>query len=230
MPLVTRTGKGSKLSIAEMDGNLTYLEGLSTPRMLVTALENKETVDIIDALEGNSIPDGSTAEYQKTIPLSFRSPTLLYVAVIYNNVDFSMAINPLDLGITSTGFNFQSGVSTGDSPSRLRFIVTPDYTTTRVAGVLVDTRLQDETGNPMPTMIEAPTYLQNNGTLFGVYVGLGTYGAGYSSSNSMYTQGHSVIKSMYINDDGNLVVLFKKRSSTASETWTRLQFNVYDIS
>ena len=31
MPLVTRTDKGSKLSIAEMDGNLTYLNSLSTP-------------------------------------------------------------------------------------------------------------------------------------------------------------------------------------------------------
>jgi hypothetical protein len=29
MSLVTRTGKGSKLTISEMDGNLTYLEGLA---------------------------------------------------------------------------------------------------------------------------------------------------------------------------------------------------------
>jgi hypothetical protein len=31
MALVTRTGKGSKLTIAEMDGNLEYLEELSQP-------------------------------------------------------------------------------------------------------------------------------------------------------------------------------------------------------
>ena len=30
MPLITREGKGSKLSISEMDGNLLYLESLAT--------------------------------------------------------------------------------------------------------------------------------------------------------------------------------------------------------
>jgi hypothetical protein len=38
MSLVTREGKGSKLTIAEMDGNLTYLESIGRPYKVYTAL------------------------------------------------------------------------------------------------------------------------------------------------------------------------------------------------
>jgi hypothetical protein len=229
MALTTRTGKGSKLTIQEMDGNLTYLEGLSTPRMLVTALENKETVDIIDALEGTSIPDGATDSYQKTIPLSFTDPTLLYVGVVHTYLNQSLSIQPLDLGISSNGTGFISGFSTGDANSRLRFIVTPDYTRSRLAGVLADGFFKDELNNTMPLMLEAPTYLQQNGTLYGIYAGSGR-GVGYSSDSGVNLQAHSVIKSMYIDNSGNLVLLLKKKSSTTSATWTSLKLNVYNIS
>jgi hypothetical protein len=229
MPLITREGKGSKLTIAEMDGNLTYLQGLSTPKMLVSTLENKELVNIINATEGTSIPDSSTAEYQKTIPLSFIDPTLLYVAVIHSELNPSININPLDLGISSISISSVAGYSTGDAPSRLRFIVTNDYTTTRLSGVLADSFLRNESNVTPPLMIEAPTYTQNNGTLFGIYAGT-TTGAGYTSDSGVNLQGNSVIKSMYINNDGNLVLLLKKRSSTTSATWTSLKLNVYNIS
>ena len=229
MPLITRTENGSKLTIAQMDGNLTYLEGLSTPKMLVSTLENKVLVNIIDAIEGTAIPDSSTAEYQKTIPLSFTNPTLLYVAVIHTEVSPSININPINLGISSDSSYFINGFSTGDAPSKLRFIVTNDYTTTRIGGVLADGFLKNESNVTPPLMIEAPTYVQNNGTLFGVY-GPTTGGAGYTSDSGVNFQGSSVIKSMYINNDGNLVLLLKKRSSTTSVTWTNLKLNVYNIS
>ena len=44
MPLVTRTGKGSKLSIAEMDGNLTYLDN-KVPYKVYTALLTQSGTD-----------------------------------------------------------------------------------------------------------------------------------------------------------------------------------------
>jgi hypothetical protein len=50
MPLITRTLKGSKLSIEEMDGNLTYLEGLATSQLRdYVQLQNKPLV--IDNLD-----------------------------------------------------------------------------------------------------------------------------------------------------------------------------------
>jgi hypothetical protein len=152
------------------------------------------------------------------------------VGVIHTELNPSININPLTLGLSSNNhFNNLGAVSTGDANSQLRFIVTPDYTTTRVSGVLTDVFLRNESNVAPPLMIEAPTYTQNNGTLFGIYAGT-TTGAGYTSDSGVNLQGNTVIKSMYINNDGNLVLLLKKRSSTTSATWTSLKLNVYNIS
>jgi hypothetical protein len=45
MALVTRQGKGSKLTSAEMDGNLTYLEGMGRPYKVYTALLTQSGTD-----------------------------------------------------------------------------------------------------------------------------------------------------------------------------------------
>jgi hypothetical protein len=45
MSLVTRQGKGSKLTIEEMDNNLTYLEGLGRPYKVYTALVSQSGTD-----------------------------------------------------------------------------------------------------------------------------------------------------------------------------------------
>jgi hypothetical protein len=45
MPLTTRQGKGDKLTIEEMDGNLTYLQGLARPYKIYTALLTQTGTD-----------------------------------------------------------------------------------------------------------------------------------------------------------------------------------------
>jgi hypothetical protein len=55
MPLITRQGKGSKLTIQEMDGNLTYLKELSTDNwVLDTALGTISAASISDFKKKNS--------------------------------------------------------------------------------------------------------------------------------------------------------------------------------
>lgn len=231
MPLVTRTGKGEKLSIAEMDGNLTYLDNRVSYASMISTLANKETVDIVDAIEGTSIPDDATESYTKTIPLSFESPTLLYVAVQAHSIGVTSAgqVLPITLGITNAGGNLNSS-NPGDMNSTVRFIVTPDYTEARLSGALVISgSYVNELGQAIPATIEAPTYQQQNNILFGVYFATAK-GIGYDSTSGVDFQTNSVLKSAYIDSENNLVLLLKKRASTTSATWTSLKLNVYNIS
>jgi hypothetical protein len=70
-----------------------------------------------------------------------------------------------------------------------------------------------------------------NNNLIGWYNGPFTPPAafGYSSNSIANAQAHSILKSAYISGS-NLVLLLKKRAATSGETWSRLQFRVYDLS
>lgn len=84
MALVTRTGKGSKLTIAEMDGNLTTLDNQSFKDGVYTITSGSRT-DSITALASGSIEvksllagDGSvTAELLTFSPRSFETDTIV---------------------------------------------------------------------------------------------------------------------------------------------------------
>ena len=91
MPIVTRTGKGSKLTIAEMDGNINTLASASLVDGIYTITSGSRT-DSITALASGSIEiksllagDGSvTAETLSFLPTSFETDTI--VAGTYTGV------------------------------------------------------------------------------------------------------------------------------------------------
>jgi hypothetical protein len=206
--------------------------GTNPFRAMYDMAANAQSVSILNALEGTSIPDGASDSYTKTIPLPFVNPDLVYCAVQNGSFNTSYAFNPITFGFTtSSSINFSA---TGTSSSNLRFIVTNNYTEARIAGTNLlggTIRYIDDSGVTIPAGIDFPTYSQQNNNLIGVYLGpgglLGTLG--YTSSSLINNQSHSVLKSAYINGN-NLILLFKKRVVTTSELWTILNINVYNIS
>ena len=194
---------------------------------------NVQSVSILNALEGTSIPDGASDSYTKTIPLPFVNPDLVYCVIQSRNF-FNQGFVPITFGFTTQGAGFITTGSTSNSD--LRFIVTNNYTEVRIAGInrldgiSSPTKFIDDSGVTIPGGIDFPTYSQQNNNLVGIYSGPGgTSGIlGYTSSSGAF-QSHSVLKSAYINGN-NLVLLFKKRIVTTSELWTILNINVYNIS
>jgi hypothetical protein len=58
MSLITRTAKGSKLTIAEMDGNLTYLESIGRPYKVYTAFLSQTGTNAPIAEVAENLLDG----------------------------------------------------------------------------------------------------------------------------------------------------------------------------
>jgi hypothetical protein len=196
---------------------------------------NVQSISILNALEGTSIPDGESDSYTKTIPLPFVNPDLVYCAVQARHMNNnSGGFSPITFGFTTSNVFFTSS-SGSTANGDIRFIVTNNYTEVRLAGLnrLEGTvfKFVDNLGVEIPGGIDFPSYSQQNNNLIGVYnTNLGVGGVlGYTSSSLNILQSHSVLKSAYINGN-NLVLLFKKRIVTTSELWTRLNINVYNIS
>lgn len=206
----------------------------------------KGTIDIVNAVEGTSIPDGSTATYTKTVPLPFTAPTAVFGCFLYDSIKTS-ALNNSHLafshnyGITNSGLDGGSySLIPGNADSPVRFVAFQDYTQTFRAQdyTTVGSSFSevDETNTPLVSgsqVLKSPTYTQLNNNMFGLYNGpfsIGTgRGIGISSSNTSQPQEHSVVKAIYISGN-NLVFNFKKIIATSGETWTRLQLNVYNFS
>jgi hypothetical protein len=215
-----------------------------------SALINTPTaiVDIKNALEGISIPDGATDNYTKTIPIGMNPTTALCVLLINSlgngcSLDFS---GPLTYGVASTATvgNLGSIPSipdpndalslNGKNESGLRILVNNNFleakrAQSRIAGFASFGEV-DEDGITLPGGLNL-SYTQLNNNLFGRYNGpfSGTGSIGLTSSSSNNPQDNSLLKSAYISG-GNLVLLLKKISATSGETWDRLQFRVYDLS
>lgn len=60
MPLITRTGKGSKLTIAEMDGNLTYLDNKVPYKVYTVLLSQSGTDDPVATVLENTLGEEIT--------------------------------------------------------------------------------------------------------------------------------------------------------------------------
>jgi hypothetical protein len=176
-------------------------------------------VNVINATEGTSIPDGASATYIKTIPLGFATVPTKVLAVFSANSVAQMnnsSAQPYLYGVSSTGRDFSPSSTSAAIDSALRMLVTSDYTQAKRAQMVYPGSPSevDENGNTFPT-INILGYT-NFPTLFGVYNNGTNYGMGYTNSNPNKTQSHSVIKSAYLSGN-NLVIMFKKRAATTGE-------------
>jgi hypothetical protein len=177
-------------------------------------------VNVINATEGTSIPDGASATYIKTIPLGFATvPTKVLAVFSVNSIAQmnNVSNQPYLYGVTSegrTGYSPSSTTAAIDSP--LRMLVTSDYTQAKRAQLMSpgSPPEADENGNSFPT-INILGYTDFP-TLFGVYNNGTNRGMGYTNSDPNNTQSHSVIKSAYLSGN-NLVIMFKKRAATTGE-------------
>lgn len=182
-------------------------------------------VNVINAIEGTSIPDGASASYIKTIPLGFTTPATKVLAVISVN-----SINP-NGGPTITSPAYTYGVSsegTSSLPvnivnkaldSSLRMLVTLNYTeAVRAQQLLNEGSFYEEDENAIRIPTNNILSYTTHPTLFGVYSS-NKIGIGYTSSSAITAQTHSVIKSAYLSGN-NLVIMFKKRAATSGETFS----------
>jgi hypothetical protein len=208
---------------------------------------NSGIISIVNAVEGISIPNSSTATYTKTVPLLFTAPTAIFGCFLYDSVNSgglgsSQVSFSYDYGITNSGLGSSGNGVTSDVDSVLRFVAFQDYTQSFRAQDYVGAAAAgsgfgeiDETGTfllPGLEVLKTPTYTQLNNNFFGIYNGpysSTSKGIGYSSSSAVVTQLHSIIKAIYISGN-NLVFNFKKRAATSGETWTKLNLRIYNFS
>lgn len=182
-------------------------------------------VNVINAIEGTSIPNGASDSYIKTIPLGFTTPATKALAVI--------SVNSVSPGSSSTINNsaYTYGVSSQGTTSlsvnsinkaldtSFRMLVTSDYTETlRAQLFLNETSIYEEDENAVRIPTNNILSYTDHPTLFGVYSS-NKVGIGYTSSNQVLPQTHSVIKSAYLSGN-NLVIMFKKRAATSGETFS----------
>ena len=183
-------------------------------------------VNVINAIEGTSIPDGASASYIKTIPLGFTTRATKVLAVIsINSINAGSSItinNPAyTYGVSSQGTSsFFNALVNKKLDSPFRMLVTLEYTeAVRATQLLNESSAffeEDENATRIPSnnILSYTTHP----TLFGVY-STDKVGIGYTSSSATTAQTHSVIKSAYLLGD-DLVIMFKKRAATSGETFS----------
>ena len=201
--------------------------------------EANDIIDIVNALEGTAIPDGASATYTKTIPLPFTAPTAVFGCLLASSytpgtVSGGFKDNAYAYGITSSGSQTSyTGAGIGPYNTEVRFVAYPDYLKSFRAQTYINSGSfveVNESGVNLPGGFEGPTYTNLNGTMIGIYSGVFSVGRGIGfSSLSAYAQEHTVVKAFYISGN-NLVLDLKKRAATSGETWTKLQFRVYNFS
>jgi len=149
MAIVTRTGKGSKLTIGEMDGNLTTLDNQSFKDGVYTITSGSRT-DSITALASGSIEiksllagDGSvTAETLTFSPTSFEEDTIVegtYTGVqptggngtgLTVTVVVNALLNIQSVTVTAGGSGYESGDVVSIATSALGADPSTESTTT----------------------------------------------------------------------------------------------------
>jgi hypothetical protein len=204
--------------------------------------EANDIIDIVNALEGTAIPDGASATYTKTIPLPFTAPTAVFGCLLASSVSAGISgcgltDPPFSFGISSGGSQTANGLGQGPANKELRFVAFTDYTKSFRAQTYINNGAGsgfaevNESGSVMPGGFEGPTYTDLNGTMIGLYNGpfSSGRGIGLSSASASISQEHTVVKAFYISGN-NLVLDLKKRAATSGQTWTKLQFRVYNFS
>ena len=211
-----------------------------------TFLAQKEAnniIDIVNALEGTSIPDGASATYTKTIPLPFTAPTTVFGCLLASSctpatLGGGLKDPSFGFGISSSGSQSTStGLGVGPYNTEVRFVAYPNY----LESFRAQTYINGGGGSPynevnesnvaLPGGFEGPSYTDLNGTMIGVYNGPFSTGRGigFTSASALVAQEHTVVKAIYISGN-NLVLELKKRAATSGQTWTKLQFRVYNFS
>ena len=202
--------------------------------------EANDIIDIVNALEGTAIPDGASATYTKTIPLPFTAPTAVFGCLLASSytpgtVSAGLKDPAYAYGITSSGSQTAyTGAGIGPYNTEVRFVAYPDYLESFRAQTYINAggyAEVNESGVYLPGGFEGPTYTNLNGTMIGIYNGPFSTGRGigFSSLSAGYAQEHTVVKAIYISGN-NLVLDLKKRAATSGDTWTKLQFRVYNFS
>ena len=199
-------------------------------------------IDIVSALEGTSIPDGASATYTKTIPLPFTAPTAVFGCLLASSstpsgLGAGLKDPAFGYGISSSGSQTSyTGPGSGPYNTEIRFVAFPNYLKSFRAQTYINAlggafSEVNESNVPLPGGFEGPTYTELNGTMIGIYNGAFSAGRGigFSSASASVAQEHTVVKAIYINGN-NLVLDLKKRAATSGQTWTKLQFRVYNFS
>ena len=176
MALVTRTAKGSKLTIAEMDGNLTTLDNQSFKDGVYTITSGSRT-DSITALASGSIEiksllagDGSvTAETLTFSPTSFEEDTIVegtYTGVqptggngtgLTVTVVVNALLNIQSVTVTAGGSGYESGDVVSIATSALGAETSTENTTTTLGSAQLNLDQQQRilmtpTGISMPDL------------------------------------------------------------------------------
>lgn len=193
--------------------------------------------DILNALEGPSIPDSATDNYTKTIPLGF-SPTTALCVLLADSLAPNATIMKgpaFTYGVSTSGIVEQESIIDVQRETVIRILVNNNYQDAKRAQSNFNSFSEfnqftevDENGIAVPGG-NALSYVEMSNTLIGRYNGaFGPGSIGRSSINN-YAQDNSILKSAYISGS-NLVLLLKKTSATTGEMWTNLKFRVYDLS
>jgi len=176
MAIVTRTGKGSKLTISEMDGNLTTLDNQSFKDGVYTITSGSRT-DSITALASGSIEiksllagDGSvTAETLTFSPTSFEEDTIVegtYTGVqpiggngtgLTVTVVVNALLNIQSVTVTAGGSGYESGDVVSIATSALGAETSTENTTTTLGSAQLNLDQQQRilmtpTGISMPDL------------------------------------------------------------------------------
>jgi hypothetical protein len=107
MPLITRTGKGSKLSIAEMDDNLTYLEGLADP-----TYTNILYVDVANGNDTTAQPGNPNLPYKSLNTVIAAATSGSKIHVFPGSASINLVTNPLsNLYKNGVWWHFERGFS-----------------------------------------------------------------------------------------------------------------------
>lgn len=194
------------------------------------------TINLADATEGATIPDGATTRFTKTIDLG----------AAYNKVLLRM----LNYGGFTSGVTFTGGKNFGvaqspftsamnsesNAESGATVVVTTDYTTAERHNVFTNgdpatTTFCEKTstGDAVLSSTNPSVLYSDNNCILGFYNGTGNVAYGYTSTTALAAQGEFHIESFYL-DGNNLICLCKKHKATTSVSITNLKFNAYDLS
>lgn len=225
---------------AQLSGINSFLRKSIFPMRGLDLNSNAKVFDATAALEGGSVPDGSTDDYTKTYDLGveLENAMFIFLSNTGNDLTSSPTRNML-IEMPLTFYNVTPTLSAGFPGSSsynvqtlisavLGAYVTKDYTqATRLDTFSSGAAEKLEDGNfrtSFPAATWLKTYSQLQNTLIGYY--------GFTSNSSLFKTGaggsgdiKSVLKSAYLSGN-NLILLFKKYASTTGADFSGTRFGV----
>lgn len=184
----------------------------------------KIEANILNAIEGVAIPDGASAEFQTTIPLSKELRSALVVVANRDQIQ-DVANNCVTLSKATSGLEGYTAFQPPQNEGMCRFMVSQNFNDA-ISGNNFFQTCSDEDG----VQVAPKSYLSysEDGVIMPAYNANANRSIGYTDASSSANQSACVLKSAYLSDK-NLVLLWKKRSATVSENWTSLRFFVYAL-